>query len=284
MINSEKSCSDCQRRYVELRLREERVRLVGCCQDADLHAGQYYRVEFADAQRFAEVVRADFNIREQSKYHLPCRVLHRVGKSDLEAMSRAAELEDETRRLFNENLEKLPLKLVGVSAAVEGDLVTVIFTTPERVDYRRLVAILARELGVRVQMRQVGVRDEASRLGGYASCGRELCCASWMKEFTPVTIKMAKQQDLVLNPARISGLCGRLMCCLSHENDLYTEVQQWMPERGEQVELKSGGSGFVKKANTLKGTVILQLRDGNRQEVPVSQLRLNRKTEENEQE
>jgi cell fate regulator YaaT (PSP1 superfamily) len=280
-MSTQNNCN--QRRYVEFRLREERVRLLGCCQDADLHAGQYYRVEFDDAQRFAEVVRADFPVREKSKYHLPCRVLHRIGKSDLEAMSRSAEIEDRARQLFNKNLEKLPLKLVGVSAAVEGDLITIIFTTPERVDYRRLVAILARDLGMQIQMRQVGVRDEASRLGGYASCGRELCCASWMKEFTPVTIKMAKQQDLVLNPVRISGLCGRLMCCLSHENDLYTEAQQWMPERGTRVELKSGGSGFVKKANTLKGTVVLQLLDGSRQEVEIDQLILNRKTEENEQ-
>lgn len=280
-MSTQNNCN--QRRYVEFRLREERVRLLGCCQDADLRAGQYYRVEFDDAQRFAEVVRADFPIREKSKYHLPCRVLHRIGKSDLEAMSRSAEIEDRARQLFNENLEKLPLKLVGVSAAVERDLITIIFTTPERVDYRRLVAILARDLSMQIQMRQVGVRDEASRLGGYASCGRELCCASWMKEFTPVTIKMAKQQDLVLNPVRISGLCGRLMCCLSHENDLYTEARQWMPERGTRVELKSGGSGFVKKANTLKGTVVLQLLDGSRQEVEIDQLILNRKTEENEQ-
>ena len=168
--------------------------------------------------------------------------------------------------------EELPLKLVDVTASLNGDAVTFFFTTPEKVDYRRLVAILARRLGTRVEMRQIGVRDEARRLGGYASCGRELCCSNWLSTFDPVTIKMAKQQNLVLNPNRISGLCGRLMCCLAYEYDYYLNAVRRLPRNGSRVTLADGSEAVVRQVNAVKATVVVERADGSREEITPDRL------------
>jgi cell fate regulator YaaT (PSP1 superfamily) len=155
---------------------------------------------------------------------------------------------------------------------VGGDLVTFFFATPEKVDYRRLVAILARRLDSRVEMRQIGVRDEARRLGGYATCGRELCCTNWLRGFDPVTIKMVKKQNLVLNPNRISGLCGRLMCCLAYEYEYYLDAIERLPPTGAKVALADGAEAVVRQVNAVKGTLVVEHRDGSREEITPDRL------------
>jgi cell fate regulator YaaT (PSP1 superfamily) len=264
--------TDCQPRYLEFRLREEHLRLVGCCLDAEVQVGDGYRVVFNARERFCEVSRVDFPIDEKSRFHLPCRVVGRIGGDDYCRMAHAAHLERRARRLFAELVGRLPLKLVDVSAEVDGELVTFFFTTPQKVDYRRLVAMLARRLGTRIEMRQIGVRDEARRLGGFATCGRELCCATWLHGFDPVTIKMAKQQDLVLNPSRISGLCGRLMCCLAYEHEFYVEFKRRLPRMGSRVSLKDGRRGRLIRAEPLKASVVVKLDSGDSVEVEEEQL------------
>lgn len=249
-------------RYLEFVLREEHLRLVGCCPDADAAVGQCYKVIHDGSLHFVEVSRLDFPIDEKTRYHLPCRVIGRARGDDYCRLAHAAHLERRAKRLFLELRGDLPLKLVDISAAVDGEAVTFFFTTPKKVDYRRLVAMLARRLGTRIVMQQIGVRDEARRLGGYASCGRPLCCSSWMRGFEPVTIKMAKQQDLVLNPNRISGLCGRLMCCLAYEHEFYRQARRNLPRRGSRVQLSDGRRGRLVRIEPLKNAVSIKLEDG----------------------
>lgn len=254
------------RLYTEFRLREDRLRLLGHYDGEKPNRGDCYRVVVDGRERFAEVTRTGVPLVEKSEYHLPCRVIGPIGEDDIARMAEAATLERRATHLFKELKEELPLKLVDVSAAVGGDSVTFFFTTPEKVDYRRLVAILARRLEIRIDMRQIGVRDEARRLGGYASCGRELCCANWLRTFDPVTIKMAKQQNLVLNPNRISGLCGRLMCCLGYEHKMYKEFMKGMPREGEILKTEKG-AGKVVSVNAIKRSVTVELEDGSLFEV-----------------
>ncbi|MCX7021629.1 MAG: regulatory iron-sulfur-containing complex subunit RicT [bacterium] len=260
------------RLYTEFRLREDRLRLLGHYDGEKPNRGDCYRVVVDGRERFAEVTRTGVPLVEKSEYHLPCRVIGPIGEDDIARMAEAATLERRATHLFKELKEELPLKLVDVSAAVGGDSVTFFFTTPEKVDYRRLVAILARRLEIRIDMRQIGVRDEARRLGGYASCGRELCCANWLRTFDPVTIKMAKQQNLVLNPNRISGLCGRLMCCLAYEYDYYMDAVKRLPRSGSRVTLADGAEVVVRQVNAVKGTLVVERADGTREELTPDRL------------
>ncbi len=156
---------------------------------------------------------------------------------------------------------KLEMKLVGAEYAFDRSKILFYFTAEGRVDFRELVKDLAKIFKARIELRQIGVRDEAKLLGGFGPCGRELCCCRFLKDFEPVTIKMAKDQSLSLNPPKISGLCGRLMCCLSYEHKYYKELCKGMPREGERVETPEG-RGKVIGVNILKRTATVALEDG----------------------
>ena len=145
----------------------------------------------------------------------------------------------------------LDMKLIGAEYSFDGNKLTFYFSADERIDFRELVKHLASNFKVRIELRQVGIRDETKILGGIAPCGRVCCCASCMPEFTKVSIKMAKNQGLHLNPSKISGLCGRLMCCLEYENDYYAEVYKKMPKVGGTVKTPEG-DGVVVSNDMLK--------------------------------
>lgn len=149
---------------------------------------------------------------------------------------------------------RMDIKVVKVEFSFDGASAVVYFTSEQRVDFRNLVHELSQALRSRVEMRQVGVRDEAKFIGGFGKCGRELCCASWLREFTPVSIKMAKVQDLPLNAPEVSGLCGRLLCCLSYENDFYTEARKQMPRINSMVETPQG-VGKVRQVHVLANSI-----------------------------
>ena len=134
----------------------------------------------------------------------------------------------------------MTIKIDKVEFSFDGSSAVVYFTSEQRVDFRNLVHDLSQALHTRVEMRQVGVRDEAKFIGGFGKCGRELCCATWLREFTPVSIKMAKTQDLPLNAPEVSGVCGRLLCCLAYENDFYSEARKQMPRINSIVETPDG--------------------------------------------
>lgn len=141
-----------------------------------------------------------------------------------------------------EKIEKhgLEMKLVDVEYTLDNNKVIFYFTADGRVDFRELVKDLAAVFRMRIELRQIGVRDEAKMMGGIGNCGRGLCCHQWLRDFQPVSIKMAKVQNLSLNPTKISGICGRLMCCLKYENDVYHELKKGMPSVGEKVKIPEG--------------------------------------------
>ena len=152
----------------------------------------------------------------------------------------------------------LPMKLISADYNLDGSRVTVYFSAEERVDFRELVREIAGKLHTRVELRQVGPRDEAKLIGGYGRCGRQLCCGSFLSELTPVSMKMAKDQGLPLNPMKISGCCGRLMCCLSYECQQYRDMRKNLPKEGQRV-ITSSGPGKVIGINPLSETVLVQL-------------------------
>ncbi|MFH1691236.1 MAG: stage 0 sporulation family protein [Candidatus Omnitrophota bacterium] len=161
---------------------------------------------------------------------------------------------------------KLDMKLVGAEYAFDRSKILFYFTADGRVDFRDLVKDLAKVFKARIELRQIGVRDEAKMCGGFGPCGRELCCCCFLKDFEPVTIKMAKDQNLSLNPPKISGLCGRLMCCLSYEHKCYKEMSKGMPREGERLETAEG-KGKVISVNILKRKATVVLEEGKHIEI-----------------
>lgn len=162
---------------------------------------------------------------------------------------------------------KLVMKLIDAEYSFDRSKIVFYFTAEGRVDFRDLVKDLASAFKTRIELKQIGVRDEAKMLGGLGPCGRALCCATHLKDFEPVTIKMAKEQNLPLNPTKISGLCGRLMCCLSYEYSTYKDLMKGMPREGDIVKTPKG-SGKVISINALRRAYTVELEDGTQLEVP----------------
>lgn len=194
----------------------------------------------------------------------PLKPLLRVATED--DMAKAAELQEKEhtamlsfRRLVEHY--RLDMKPVAVEYLLDGDKIVFYFSADERVDFRELVKDLASEFHARIDMRQVGVRDEARSVGGIGHCGQRLCCVRFGGEFQPVSIRMAKEQDLPLNPLKISGLCGRLMCCLRYEYDAYKDFKSRAPKRGAIVDTPAG-TAKVAELNTPRETVRMRLEDG----------------------
>lgn len=157
----------------------------------------------------------------------------------------------------------LKMKLVDVEYTFDRNKIIFYFTAEGRVDFRELVKDLASQFRTRIELRQIGVRDEAKLLGGIGPCGRVLCCSSFLGDFEPVSIKMAKDQNLSLNPAKISGLCGRLMCCLKYENDQYENNKEEMPDLGSEV-VTASGNGKVVGINVLKRSIEVQMTESQK--------------------
>jgi cell fate regulator YaaT (PSP1 superfamily) len=150
----------------------------------------------------------------------------------------------------------LPMKLLDVEYLFDRSKIVFCFASENRVDFRELVRDLARHFHTRIEMRQVGVRDEAKMVGGVGACGRELCCAIWLTDFAPISVRMAKSQNISLNPAKISGICGRLMCCLAYENKMYEDLSKGMPKVGKKV-MTQKGEGRVIRRNALEGNFVI---------------------------
>jgi len=166
---------------------------------------------------------------------------------------------------------RLAMKLVNAQYTYDARKVIFYFVAEERVDFRDLVRDLANTLHVRIEMKQIGARDESKVTGGVGPCGRELCCSSWLRDFEAVTVKMAREQGLALNPSRLAGMCGRLKCCLRYEYATYIELKRALPAIGKQVECVKG-DGKVLRHNTLKQTVVIQLADGAQVEATLDDL------------
>jgi cell fate regulator YaaT (PSP1 superfamily) len=199
-----------------------------------------------------------------------------VRKAEAEDIERAQEFEAkemEALRVCGELIAKqhLPMRLISAEYNLDGSRLTFHFSAAERVDFRELVRELTNRLKIRVELRQVGPRDEAKLIGGLGRCGRTLCCASFMSEFAPVSIRMAKEQDLPLNPMKISGACGRLLCCLGFESEQYRAMKDRLPKEGQRVSTPMGVAS-VSGVNPLKETVLVELESQVMAELPVSEI------------
>jgi cell fate regulator YaaT (PSP1 superfamily) len=182
--------------------------------------------------------------------------------------------EANARRLCVERIRerRIQMKLVSADYTFDGRKVTFYFVAEGRVDFRDLVRDLANTLRVRVEMKQIGARDETKVTGGLGPCGRELCCSSWLRDFEAVTVKMAREQGLALNPSRLAGMCGRLKCCLRYEYATYVELKRALPNLGKRVQCVKG-DGKVVRQNILKQTVLIQREeDGGVVEVTLEDL------------
>jgi len=196
--------------------------------DLSLSVGDKVIVDSEQGLGVAEVA-SDVRQEERPLSDKPLKpVLRKANDEDLRKIARNEGRESEAFRVCQQKIleREMLMKLVRVEWAFDNSKATFYFTADGRVDFRDLVKDLAHRFKIRIEMRQIGVRDEAKMIGGFGPCGRPLCCSSFLKDFEPVSIKMAKKQDLVLNPAKISGVCGRLMCCLGYEYSFYDEVKK----------------------------------------------------------
>ena len=202
------------------------------------------------------------------------KVMRRASARDKERQKENTEKKEEAYRTARGLIQKhsLPMKLVDVDYVFDGSSIVFYFTAEGRVDFRELVKDLASTLKARIELRQVGVRDEAKMVGGLGPCGRDLCCSLFLSDFNPVSIKMAKEQDLPLNPAKISGICGRLMCCLKYEVAAYEEFNQNAPAMGTEVETEHG-QGRVVGYHVPRSLVVVEIEPGKRVDVPLADLK-----------
>ncbi|HKL01276.1 MAG TPA: regulatory iron-sulfur-containing complex subunit RicT [Desulfotignum sp.] len=165
----------------------------------------------------------------------------------------------------------LLMNLFSVESTFDRNKLTFFYTADGRIDFRQLIKLLVKEYNLRIEMRQVGIRNLSKHCGGIGKCGREFCCSSFMHTFEPISIKMAKEQGLSLNPTKISGVCGRLMCCLTFENQTYQHLKKKMPRLGKIVTLEQG-NGKVVRQNVLKQSITVRMEDRSEIEVTVSEL------------
>ena len=165
----------------------------------------------------------------------------------------------------------LLMNLFSVESTFDQNKLTFFYTADGRIDFRELIKLLVKKFSVRIEMRQVGIRNLSKHCGGIGKCGREICCSSFMHTFEPVSIKMAKEQGLSLNPTKISGVCGRLMCCLTFENETYKSLKRQMPKLGKTITLEEG-KGKVVRQNVLKESITVRLEDHTEIEKTIQQL------------
>ena len=193
----------------------------------------------------------------------PSKICHKATPKDLESFEKNREREKSASQTCLANIEKhqLNMKLVKVEFLLDGSKATFYFTADGRIDFRQLVKDLASELHTRIEMKQIGVRDEAKMIGGFGVCGRGLCCHNFLDNFEPVSIRMAKLQNLSLDPTKISGLCGRLMCCLEYEFSFYDNRRRKLPKQGEIVFL-DGEKGKVMALDFIQNIIQVQFPDG----------------------
>ena len=240
-------------------------------QGASYTTGQYVIVETVRGVEAGRVVIASKKLAERELSDSLKPVLRLANEDELRMMISFKGKEKDTLVQCAQHIQQhnLPMKLVEAEYTFDGSRLTFYFTADERVDFRALVRDLAATFRTRIELRQIGARDQAKLQGGVGMCGKTLCCSSWITDFGVVSIKMAKEQDLPLNPSKISGVCGRLLCCLAYENDNYIQAKQSMPQVGALLDTP-GGQGKVVSINVPKESVEVMLESGVIIQVPVN--------------
>lgn len=231
---------------------------------ADLEPKEYVVVETSRGRTIGQVVFKPREVSEDEVAGALKPVVRRATAYDMVQADQMTHREPEALQIANSRAQALgmTIKISNVEFNFDGSSAVVYFTSEQRVDFRNLVHDLSAQLRTRVEMRQVGVRDAAKFIGGYGKCGKELCCATWLREFTPVSIKMAKTQDLPLNAPEVSGACGRLLCCLAYENDFYTEARKQLPRINSIVETPEG-PGKVRQVHVLANKITVMVEGPN---------------------
>ena len=232
--------------------------------DIELNIGDNVIVETAMGEEFGEVVTNERELPDEKITNPLKQVVRIATPQDIKSMETYKSKEPEALKICEEKIakHKLEMNLTGVEYKFDGSKILFYFTADGRIDFRELVKELASIFKTRIELRQIGVRDEVRRIGGNGVCGRELCCCSFLGNFETVSIKMAKEQNISLNPSKISGNCGRLMCCLKYEHEAYEEKLNRLPKVGAIVRTEEG-EGVVDNVEVLKEQLKIKFKDGD---------------------
>jgi cell fate regulator YaaT (PSP1 superfamily) len=226
----------------------------------DLRVGEYVVVETSRGEEAGRVVIPAHEVSDEEIVRRLKAISRRASSLDLMQMAYYQYREKDALKRCQEKVHEhnLPMKIVRAEYSYDGSRLVFFFAAEKRIDFRSLVQDLARSFKARIELRQIGVRDEAKLMGGLGRCGQTLCCTTWLTEFNPVSIKMAKAQDLPLSPMDISGVCSRLLCCLAYESDYYAEAKKRLPKRGKVIDTPQG-RGTVTRLDFIKETVHVEL-------------------------
>ena len=237
--------------------------------DYEIKTGDHVIVETARGIEYGKVVLAPREVGEEDVVNPLKEVLRVATKEDDEREAQNRVREREAFKICQKKIREhgLEMKLIDAEYTFDNNKVLFYFTADGRIDFRQLVKDLASIFKTRIELRQIGVRDETKILGGIGICGRQLCCHTYLSEFAPVSIKMAKEQNLSLNPTKISGVCGRLMCCLKNEEDTYEELNRKLPGVGDYVQTADGLHGEVQSVNVLRQLVKVLVEVGDEKEL-----------------
>jgi cell fate regulator YaaT (PSP1 superfamily) len=237
----------------------------------DLKSSDRVIVKTSRGLEYGEVVVEPCEVPEEEITPPLKKVLRKATRRDEAKLAENRRKEKKAFQICEEKIAKhgLPMKLIDVEYVFDRSRIVFYFTAENRVDFRELVKDLAAVFRTRIELRQIGVRDEAKMIGGLGPCGRRLCCTVFLGSFEPVSIRMAKDQDLPLNPLKISGICGRLMCCLKYEYDVYREFKEKAPKKGTVIETEYGPASVI-DYNVPRELVIVELESGQKISVPLS--------------
>jgi cell fate regulator YaaT (PSP1 superfamily) len=238
-----------------------------------LHEGDFVIAETARGVEFGEVVLEPRHVTEAELVAPLKKIVRQATGDDLEREAANREREAHAYQVCDRKIgeHNLPMKLLEAEYAFDGSQVTFSFSADGRIDFRELVKDVAGVLKTKVQLHQIGVRDEAKLIGGYGTCGRPLCCSTFLSAFDPISMKMAKDQSLFLNPAKFSGCCGKLMCCLRYEHEFYKESQKCLPSVGAILQLEQGRAKVV-DVNFISGTITVQTEEDVQIHIPASSI------------
>lgn len=228
----------------------------------EYHRGDEVVVNTVNGNDVAKIVRGNFKINSEDFEEKLRPVVRKISKKDREILEKN---EEKAKGVFKEAEQiiknfKLDMKLLRVKYAFDTNKIIFIYSSDNRVDFRELLKEFANKFKARIELKQIGVRDEAKLFGGLGPCGKEICCSCFLKDFDKVSLKYAKNQGLALNTSKLSGMCGRLMCCLAYENNMYVETLNKMPKINSKVKTKEG-TGIVVYNNILKETVTVKIEE-----------------------
>ena len=249
---------------IDVKFRKQLRNINADAGELELKEGDRVAIETEGGPMLATVVsKVSYKFNLKCKKRVFPKVLRMADKDDDRQEELNIRMEGEYSQICQQKIQKykLPMKLVDVEIMPDGSKVVFYFVSENRVDFRSLVKELASDLRTRIEMRQIGARSEAQRIGGIGCCGRELCCTTFLKKFCPVTVKMTKEQGLPLDPEKISGVCGRLMCCLAYEYETYVELKKGLPKVGKKIQTPQG-AGKVKYINVVSKKISVELDDG----------------------